>query len=314
MKLSEIVNYLNLIDSLDIYSEAGDAVRKMSAVIHAIVNHALQFENCSQDLQNNFNQVISGLDDFSANLLALKQHLVRVVQHHEPAMLAESFRLFDQEMRHDSSQYILSRRLGIDDEANIALRSRLKNLTDWRLPGMVIGPRNETFVEDLVPLDPLYLVDHNSELLTPAVQKFTTEYQNRLRQYVVNDYAFNTILHELPNNQFGVVFAYGYFNFRPMEIISKYLTEIAQKLRPGGTFIMTYNNCDRAHGIGLAERSWMCYTPKRLVLLAAEKAGLEYVSDTDANGDLSWIEFCRPGEIESLRGGQTLAKIIAIPQ
>lgn len=314
MKLSQIVDYLNLIETLDIHSEAADATRKMSAIIHAIVNHTLQFDNCSQDIQQNFNQVITALDDFSSNLVTLRQHLKGLIDHREPDYLLESFRLFDQEMRHDSPQYILSRRLGIDDTDRIALQSRLKNLTDWRLPGMVIGARNETFVEDLVPLDPLYLVDHHSELLTPAVQKFTTEYQQRLRQYVVNDHSPDTILHELPNNQFGVIFAYAYFNFRPMQVISKYLVEIAQKLRPGGTFIMTYNNCDRAHGIALAERSWMCYTPKRLVLAAAEKAGLEYVSDTDANGDLSWIEFVRPGEIESLRGGQTLAKIIAIPQ
>jgi hypothetical protein len=77
---------------------------------------------------------------------------------------------------------------------------------------------------------------------------------------------------------------------------------------------MTYNNCDRAHGIGLAERSWMCYTPKRLIQEAANAAGLELVYSTDEPGDLSWIEFALPGELQTLRGGQSLAKIIAIPQ
>ena len=77
---------------------------------------------------------------------------------------------------------------------------------------------------------------------------------------------------------------------------------------------MTYNNCDRAHGVALAEKAWMTYTPKRLVVAAAENVGLEYISDYDAAGDVSWIEFTKPGEVETLRGGQSLAKIIAIPQ
>jgi SAM-dependent methyltransferase len=179
---------------------------------------------------------------------------------------------------------------------------------------MIIGPRTESFIEDMVPMDPLYLVDTHQDLLDPAVRNFTPDYQRRLRQYVVNDYVPRSILNEIPGGQFGVIFAYNYFNYRPMEVIRRYIQEIASKLRPGGTFIMTYNNCDRAHGIGLAERSWMCYTPKRLIVEAAINSGLELVSAADEPGDLSWIEFVRPGDIETLRGGQSLAKIIAIPQ
>jgi hypothetical protein len=49
-------------------------------------------------------------------------------------------------------------------------------------------------------------------------------------------------------------------------------------------------------------------------LEAAESFGLELVNDQDALGDVSWIEFAKPGSLETLRGGQSLAKIIAIPQ
>jgi len=314
MKLSEIVAYLNLLESLQVHEEAGEATRRLAAVLHAMTNHAVQVDTCSQDLEHYFDAVKTALNDFDITLGQIKQRLIQILHGQEPAYLAESFRLFDQEMRHDSVTYTLSRRLAIDSESDIALRFRLKNLTDWRWPGMIIGPGTETFIEDLVPLDPLYVVDQHADLMAPAVQKFTVEYQRRLRQYVVNDHAPQPILNELPNGQFGLIFAYNYFNYRPMEVIRRYLQEIAAKLRPGGTFIMTYNNCDRAHGIGLAERSWMCYTPKRLIVSAAESYGLELVSNHDAPGDVSWVEFARPGELETLRGGQSLAEIIAIPQ
>jgi SAM-dependent methyltransferase len=219
--------------------------------------------------------------------------------------------VFTNEMIFETPTYVLNRRLGIDDESNIRLRSRMKNLTDWRLPGLIFRPGLESFVEDLVPMDPLYLVDQHVDLLTPSVNKFTPEYQRRLREYVINDRLPLNILKQLPDKQFGLVFAYNYFNYKPIEIIRKYFDELAIKLRPGGTLIMTYNNCDRAHGVGLAERAWMMYTPRRLVIQHAAAAGLEYVTDHDAAADLSWIEFQQPGEIETLRGGQTLAKIIA---
>ena len=314
MKLSEIVSYLNLLETLDVHNEAVEATRRLSAVLHVVANHALQVDTCSQDLEQNFDAVKLGLDDFERTLGQIKHRLGQLLHQQEPVYLTESYRLFDQEMRHDGTQHILNRKLCIDSASREALQHRLKNLTDWRLPGMIIGPRTESFIEDMVPMDPLYLVDTHQDLLDPAVRNFTPDYQRRLRQYVVNDYVPRSILNEIPGGQFGVIFAYNYFNYRPMEVIRRYIQEIASKLRPGGTFIMTYNNCDRAHGIGLAERSWMCYTPKRLIVEAAINSGLELVSAADEPGDLSWIEFVRPGDIETLRGGQSLAKIIAIPQ
>ena len=119
------------------------------------------------------------------------------------------------------------------------------------------------------------------------------------------------ILGSLPNDQFGLIFAYNYFNFKPMELIRRYLTEAYQKLRSGGTLIMTYNNCDRAHGVALVEQKFMCYTPGSEIVKIAESAGFDVTYQHTGLADLSWIELQRPGEIVSLRGGQTLARIVA---
>ena len=37
----------------------------------------------------------------------------------------------------------------------------------------------------------------------------------------------------------------------------------------------------------------------------------EILSVNRGQGDIAWMEIRRPGEIESVRGGQTLAKIVA---
>ena len=45
MKLSEIVAYLNLLESLQVHEEASEATRKLAAVLHVVVNHAVQILN-----------------------------------------------------------------------------------------------------------------------------------------------------------------------------------------------------------------------------------------------------------------------------
>jgi len=74
---------------------------------------------------------------------------------------------------------------------------------------------------------------------------------------------------------------------------------------------MTYNNCDLAHGVIRAEHAWMLYTPKRLILAHAYHIGFELIRAHDGAGDVSWLALGRPGDITSLRGGQTLARIVA---
>jgi hypothetical protein len=311
MKLSEIVAYLNLIDSLSIDAECREALRILDGVLNVVANYPIQLDSYSRNLGKNFTSISSGVTEFSNTLNDLKLRLHQLVEEQEPQYFSESKRWFDQEAVYETNEYVLNRKLGIDDESNILLRSHLRSFADWRIPGMVLGPGRETFVEDLVPMDPLYLVDQHLELIQPTVDQFTPEYQQRLRKYVINDHSDTPIFADLPKNQFGLIFAYNYFNYRPIEIIRRYFIETFLLLRPGGTLMMTYNNCDRAQGVGLAERSFMCYTPLLHLCKIAETAGFEFSFNHNGQGDLSWAEFCKPGDIMSLRGGQTLAKIVA---
>jgi hypothetical protein len=311
MTLKEIVAYINLLDSLSISVETQETVRLLESVLHVVSNHSIQLDSYSKNLGQNFSSTTAGMDEFSNTLAQLKQRLHQLVKDYEPQYFFESKRVFDHEMPFESTEYILKRHLGIDEHSNILLRSHLRNLSDWRIPGMIIRPGMTTFIEDLVPMDPLYLVDQHQDLIQPAVSKFTPEYQRRLREYVINDRSDQPIMSALPQGQFGLVFAYNYFNYRPIEIIRRYLTEIYALLRPGGVLIMTYNNCDRAQGVGLAERNFMCYTPERYIRQHAESVGFESTFSHDGAVDTSWLEFSRPGEITSLRGGQTLARILA---
>jgi hypothetical protein len=54
----------------------------------------------------------------------------------------------------------------------------------------------------------------------------------------------------------------------------------------------------------------MCYTPGHKVIAIAEQIGFENVFDQQGPNNLSWLELKKPGKITSMRGGQTLARIV----
>lgn len=310
MKLSEIVAYLNLLDSLDVEAECGQAVGKLSHIAHVITENSSKYQSASDSINQTFDDMNHTIAKFLSQIEGLKQDIRSEIIQQEQEYLDNSLNVY-YDMMHDPIDLILNRRMRINDDDDLMLRTHLKNQTDWRLPGMIIRPGLETYIEDMVPMDPLYVVDHDSELMRPTIGKFTPEYQRRLREYVIDDWSDGPVLADLPNNQFGLIFAYHYFNHKPMPVLRKFLNEFYEKLRPGGTVIMTYNNCDLAHGVIRAEHSWMLYTPRRLIEEHAFNLGFELAFAHDGKGDVSWLEFRKPGDITSIRGGQTLAKIIA---
>ena len=311
MKLSELVGYLNLLDSNELAPDYHAAVQRFQEIEHVVTNHAVQIDNFANDFENKIQTILNNFTDAQQTLQDLKRRIKQQISAMELDQYQASQHLYEQEMCYETNEYILNRRLSIDPDSRLLLTSRLIQYTDWRLPGLIMRPGRENFIEELVPLDPLYLVDQHQELLDPSILAFTTEYQRRLRPYVINDYEHTDALWQLPVNQFGLIFAYNYFNYKPMKVMRQYLDSMFARLRPGGVAIFTFNDCDWAHGVALAEKSFMCYTPGREIQAYCNQIGFEILSVNRGQGDIAWMEIRRPGEIDSIRGGQSLAKIVA---
>jgi SAM-dependent methyltransferase len=311
MKLSELVSYLNLLESNELATDYYVAVKKFHEIGHVVANHAVQIDEYSSAFAEKINAITREFQHAQTALDDLKSHVRKQIAALEPAQYQASQRVYEEEMCYEPTEYILNRRLVIDTDSRLLLTGRLLQYTDWRLPGLIVRPGREKFIEELVPLDPLYLVDQHEELMQPAIQAFTPEYQRRLRPYVIDDYKHVDALRQLPANQFGLIFAYNYFNYKPMKVVREYLDSMFARLRPGGVAIFTYNDCDWAHGVALAEKNFMCYTPGREIQAHCNQLGFETLSVNHGQGDVAWMEIKKPGEIESIRGGQSLAKIVA---
>lgn len=310
MKLSEIVKYYNLLQSRSLNPDYLALVDAFRSTVLTINQQRIQVGSKSQELVQDLDTIETAIRNFEHRFDQLKQSVNTMIQDLEPEMYQISTDRYNRESNWENCEYLQTRKMTLDAASNELLRNRIRIHGDWRVPGMIIRPAYESFVEEMVPLDPLYLVDRNAELLEPAISGFTPEYQQRLRPYCIRDLDKDTkIFGQLPQNQFGFIFAYNYFNFRPIEVIYRYVEEFYSLLRPGGSVIFTYNECDVAHGVGLAE-VFMSYTPGHKIRNRAEDVGFEIVRNQIGPYNIAWFELRKPGTITSLRGGQTLAKIV----
>ena len=310
MKLSDLVNYQMELDARSAVGIRQQADIDLEKITYIVAQQSIQLGEHANTLQHKHKEIQQTFDAYEANLNQLKAELKQLIADTEKPWFTESYRLYEHEMVSDTAEYILNRRPTITAETEQFYSTRIMRHNSWHHPAMIIRPGKEIYINNLLASDPLYLVDESHDLLQPAMSQFNSLYQQRLRPYSINERNSNKILDKLPNNQFGIVLAYNFFNFKPFEIIRKYLAEIYQKLRPGGVLAMTFNDCDRAKGVMLVEQHFCCYTPGYLVRELAQSLGYEIEFSWTDQGPTTWLELRKPGNFVSLRGGQALAKII----
>lgn len=309
MKLSQLVAYKSALDAIVVANLQRQTNERLDDLMHDINQQDIKLVIPVEEFEQSRSLVNKGFSDFGNSLFQLRRQVQRLIETEGKTYFAESYRLYEEEMQSEPVDYILDRRMPMSEETESMISSRIKLYSGWHYPGMIIRPGRENFVTDMVSLDPLYLVDREAALLQPAVDKFPEEYQRRLRLYNFNE-ANDQFLEKIPTGQFGCCLVFNFFNFKPLEIIKQYLQEIFEKLRPGGMLLMTINDCDRAHCVALSESNFCCYTPGSMIRDLAISLGYEHKFSWDDKGNLSWIELKKPGMLTSLRGGQTLAKIM----
>lgn len=310
--LSDLVEYRTQVLGFDLDRIHQDARYEIDQLLHILMqHHKIRFKKRHQHWEATSSQIDSAFDALKYHVGDLILHIENLVRQLEHEYLVASLHWFQNEMCHETNDYRLSRTLPISANDHELLMGRIYRWTDWHVPGIILGPKTESHIDAMVSLDPLYLIDQHEDLLLPAVTRFNPQYQRRLRTYVVTEKLGQAFLAQLPDEQFGFCFAYNYFNFKPMEVIAQYLHELYQKMRPGASLLMTFNDCDQPHGVRLCERHFACYTPATMVRKEAAKIGFVVNHEHRGDMDVTWIEFGKPGKIRSIRGGQTLAKVVA---
>jgi SAM-dependent methyltransferase len=216
---------------------------------------------------------------------------------------------YELEERYGTHESIRSgRKIYISEETEAAVKQRILLHTSWRYPSLEIGCRDGEWTQHLVAADPLYIMDRHQEFIDSTVSKFPEVYQRRLRQYRLVDHEFS----KLPQNQFAFVFSWGYFNYVSLDTMTQCLKQIHTLLRPGGTFMFSYNDGDTPHGAGMAENFARSYMPKSILTQLSRSLGFNVNNEVDLDPGISWLEISKPGLLHTIKAHQVFGEIIPI--
>jgi SAM-dependent methyltransferase len=316
MNLAELVLLSNRLEKLTVADLQQDALIKFDRIMH---ESDLPQESMTVNFRSNLselnNTIQTSFTNFEIELKRYKDEVRRLIYREGVKWFYRASVKYEGRLgarfgqQPDAINFYQNQPIPLDDKTTKIFKSRVQYYADWRYPAMIIHPMTESFIHDMVSNDPLYLVDESQYLLEPSLTHWNDTYKNRLRLYHIEESFDQPILNKLPNGQFGICLVYNYLNYRPYEIIKKYLAELYEKLRPGGVLAMTFNDCDRYQSIQMVEQDITCYTPGSLVLGYAEYIGFEKVYEYRDDSASVWIELKKPGTLTSLRGGQALAKI-----
>lgn len=281
----------------DIFLKLDPALVKPTDV-YAVKEARLQLNKSYQNLQKSLGDI--------------KERLQDQIKSQSKDYLHKSMQWFLLEQPHETIQHRLGRKLILDENTRQLIEGWLLRFGDWRYPGMIISPKQDQWINLLLGLDPMYLLDTEMSMLDPLLQSVPVNYRNRLCCYIVKENPKEPFLTELPRDQFYFIFAYNFFNYRPLEIIYKWLEELWWITTSGGHLMFTFNDCDHPHGVALSEQgNYMCYTPGSLIVAYASSLGWIVEDRHLGLNDAAYLLLKKPGEPRSYRGAQCLAEVLA---
>lgn len=264
---------------------------------------ALEFNNEINDLHLDLQRMHSALNINNSKYTALIDHI-------NQAIAAESSKFFNYnyklELKYNTIEHVRKVRvMPLSNEVQDIILNKIRLYTNWKYPALEIGCRDGEWTKHMVAADPLYIVDQFREFTESATKDFTEIYQRRIRVYLIQEHDMSA----LPQNQMGFVFCWNFLNYCSLDTIKEYLKEVKNLLRPGGTFMFSYNDGDRPGGAGMAEGFFMSYMPRSMLIPMCESLGYEIVADEARDRSISWLEIRKPGELKTVKAHQVMGEI-----
>lgn len=306
MKLNELVSFRERLKTTLTSDGVVDSIDVLCRDLMLLVDHSLdeglrhQVKSIVLDLKSISGEVERVVDRRDIILSDVEKDISNITKKFFAAN-------YDTEFEYNDPEVIRkTRKLYIPKHAVPVLESKLGSIIDWKYPALEIGCRDIAMTKNLIAADPFYLADVHQSFLDTTVQNFNKEYQRRIRPYLVKDQDFSS----LPQEQFGFVFSWNYFNYLSLDSVKHHLAQIFDLLRPGGQMLFSYNNGDLPDAAGYAERYYMTYMPKSMLAPMCEMLGYEVIDSQDFQPAVSWLQIKKPGTLRTVKSHQVFGAIL----
>ena len=316
MKLRNVIKYKQLIKSLDDIGLRKNINKQLTDVLTDLNIHEFDSDNLKENIAGNHLEVLKNLEDMSNNLNKFREKLQQLVNDLEQPYYEKSKDIYKMNLA-QSTQEKMDRQVYKDllhnESSRQLLKDRIGLYVGTQYPGLHISPGYGEITNQLVSLNPLYLMDDSIDMLKKIKGWRQPQYQARLRYYVIDNNNTDP-MHELPQNQLGLIVAVNWFNFKPVKVIKQYLESMLKVLRPGGVVVFTYNNCNYPKGVDKVDEMYYCYTTDTQIKQMCIQLGYDIIRSFDEGYDeldmgISWLEIKKPGTRNTIRRAQTMGLI-----
>lgn len=316
MKVSEALDLKNRLAELAVDTSYMTAINEYILKLNTTLDmFPHQGGGYRKSIKRVCDETVTAARQIHGPVIDVMDNLDSLIQQLEPGLYKQSFDTYVANLFHLDEESVLSSKMNLTNEWKKDLEFRIKSFSHWKYAGLILRPGLENFMPQVVDCDPMYLADQSTNLLLPIVNTFPELYRDRIRMvHTTENLSGHPFLTGIPEAQIGFCFAFHFFNFKPVEIIEQYFKEIFVKLKPGGIFVFTINNCSRPFCADLAEKKFRTYTPYNRIIQMLSANGYEILNTIEDHEELCWIECVKPGEFTSLRGGQVLGKLSVIPK
>ena len=296
MNFSQLIEFRNLITKFYTIDSSKINVAEIRRDFSYAKDQVIATPDFKNSIESMVNQ-LSELDQAIEQNRALYQVLVKKVDH-EIAKYGEN--LFNTDYINDP---YTAPDLIMDDAVREEIIARLHRYTNWQWPALEVAARNDQWLKQMVASDPLYVMSPTMAQVDAVTSEFNSNYRRRIRGYQLDQ------MDQLPQEQFGFIFSWGFFNQLDIKATRFYLEKAFGLLKPGGTFMFSFNDGDTMTGAGMAENGVMSYMPLTRLKPVCIKTGFEIANVQHRDNAVNWIEIHKPGWLTSIKRSQTLGEI-----
>jgi len=232
--------------------------------------------------QNNLNSAIQDLTQEIHNLLVGKEK--RIIQ--------RDYQRVEKQVVEDEDFII--RNSWLTNEIKDKLMGYIHNHSAiWQHGSLEINPGDGYFSTIMNAADPQYCIVANKQVEQVIKSKFNEFYSNRrLRCY--------TDVAQLPDNGIGFSTCINLYEYLPVDNIKDISMATFNKLKPGGKFLITYNDCEQRYSLEMLGNDARCLATKSLIEGLHYGIGYDILEAGNTNdGVWSYMLLQKPGTLTS---------------
>lgn len=236
-------------------------------------------------------QLVQSLKDQVKLQEDINSYLEKIYASRERTILQQDYAEYETDII--SEELLKNRWNNIGQEFIDAVVSILDRYGDWRYPAADLFPYNaQMFSRHMTAHEPLYIVNDKSYFknIKDAFNPFFAE--NRL--------CLENAIEDLPSNQIGFAVCINTLEYLPLDYQGEIFKKMYKKLMHGGSFLISFNNCEFRSSLELTLSGARRYSTKEYTIGKAYSFGYDCeFTDSTNNGTWNYALLTKPGHLKS---------------